>query len=169
MWRGGSIVPFSAVLCHLKITFLHNAKTDTGAKCVITVGFMTKVDRRTTSKKIFWSCTDLYRNCTDGNNEICLGIMFCLAGKALQLIRSEHCSGTVVTRFLPLLNIAFLLIFGLLEFRMRAIIRCVWSRLNSRVCKRWYDCSAYKPTGFSPLFFFVRFRCSENCWPLKTL
>ena len=38
---------------------------------------------------------------TDGNNEICLGGRFALCMiKALQLARIEHCSGTVVTRFL---------------------------------------------------------------------
>ena len=45
-------MPFSAVLCYLIITFLHNAKADTGAKFVIIVGFMTNVDRRTTSKNV---------------------------------------------------------------------------------------------------------------------
>ena len=39
---------------------------------------------------------------TDSNNEICLGVRFALCIiKALWLTRIEHCSGTVVTRFLP--------------------------------------------------------------------
>ena len=39
---------------------------------------------------------------TDGNNEICLYVRFALCIiKALRLARIEHCSGTVVTRFLP--------------------------------------------------------------------
>ena len=38
---------------------------------------------------------------TDGNNEICLGVRYTLCIiKALRLARIEHCSGTVVTRFL---------------------------------------------------------------------
>ena len=38
---------------------------------------------------------------TDGNNEICLGVRFALCIiKALRLAHIEHCSGTVVTRFL---------------------------------------------------------------------
>ena len=39
---------------------------------------------------------------TDGYNKICLGVRFALCIiKALRLARIEHCSGTVVTRFLP--------------------------------------------------------------------
>ena len=39
---------------------------------------------------------------TDGYNENCLGVCFALCIiKALRLARIEHCSGTVVTPFLP--------------------------------------------------------------------
>ena len=39
---------------------------------------------------------------TDGYNENCLGVRFALCIiKALRLARIEHCSGTVVTPFLP--------------------------------------------------------------------
>ena len=39
---------------------------------------------------------------TDGNNKICDGVRFAVCiSKALRLFRIEHCSGTVVTRFLP--------------------------------------------------------------------
>ena len=39
---------------------------------------------------------------TDGCNENCLGVRFALCIiKALRLARIEHCSGTVVTPFLP--------------------------------------------------------------------
>ena len=39
---------------------------------------------------------------TDGYNENCLGVRFALCIiKALRLTRIEHCSGTVVTPFLP--------------------------------------------------------------------
>ena len=50
-----------------------------------------------------WSCLkiDLGRE-TNGNNEICLGVRFALCIiKTLRLARIEHCSGTVVTPFLP--------------------------------------------------------------------
>ena len=41
---------------------------------------------------------------TDGNNEICLGVCFALCTiKTLRLARIEHCSGTVVTRFIFIL------------------------------------------------------------------
>ena len=39
---------------------------------------------------------------TDGHNEICLGVRLALCiVKAQRLARIEHCSGMVVTRFLP--------------------------------------------------------------------
>ena len=54
-------------------------------------------------------CGPDFRNCliinlgraTNGDNEICLGVRFALCIiKAPRLARSEHCSGTVVSRFL---------------------------------------------------------------------
>ena len=90
----------------IKTVFWKNAqgKTDTETNFVVTVGFTTKVDHQTTST--IWS---KFRSClmidlgheTDGNNEMCLGVRFALCIiKALRLARIEHCSGTVVTRFL---------------------------------------------------------------------
>ena len=56
---------------------------------VVTAGFMTKRALHTTLKiclKI-----DLGRE-TSGNNELCLGIRFCLVFQTLQFVRVKHCS-----------------------------------------------------------------------------
>ena len=45
--------------------------------------------------KDFRSCLMIDLGVTDGINELCLGVCF-----ALRVARIEHCSGTVVTRFL---------------------------------------------------------------------
>ena len=62
---------------------------------------------------IFQSCLmiDLGRE-TDGYNENCLGVRFALCIiKALRLARIEHCSGTVVTPFLPSYTIGKICLF----------------------------------------------------------
>ena len=49
--------------------------------------------------------SDTETNSAGGNNEVCLGIRFCLVLKALRLLRMSTVSGTVVTHFLYLFKL----------------------------------------------------------------
>ena len=55
---------------------------------------------------------------TDGYNENCLGVRFALCIiKALRLARIEHCSGTVITPFLPsVIHIYYIFLCDMFSF-----------------------------------------------------